>query len=122
MDDVRAWWYYPIEFPLTADGRGPATVGVDAVKVEYHVWDQLYNTHGEFDNLPDAVNEAMRLNSLRDIEMGWDIEMGKVMGDKKVSKWGRFKGWLFERPHHTNLEFLLVSVVLWALLLMAVFE
>lgn len=62
--DVRQWWHYPIEFPIDADGNGPAKVGVDAVKITYEVWDVLLNTHASFDNLPDAINEAMRLNAL----------------------------------------------------------
>lgn len=62
--DVRRWPYYPIEMPVTDDGKGPATVGKDAVKITYEVWDRLYNSHGSFDNLPDAINEAMRLSAL----------------------------------------------------------
>jgi hypothetical protein len=63
MDDVRTWYYYPIEMPLSADGQGPATVGVDAAKITYEVWDRALTTHASFDNLPDAINEAMRLNA-----------------------------------------------------------
>jgi hypothetical protein len=63
MEDVRKWLYYPIIMPITADGKGPATVGADAVEIVFEVWDQLYNTHASFDNLPDAINEAMRLNN-----------------------------------------------------------
>lgn len=62
MDDVRTWFHYPIMVPITAGGEGPATVGVDAAEIEFQVWDQLYNAHASFDNLPDAINEAMRLN------------------------------------------------------------
>jgi hypothetical protein len=64
MSDVRKWFYYPIEMPITSDGQGPATVGVDAAAITYEVWDRLFNTHGSFDNLPDAINEAMRLNDM----------------------------------------------------------
>ena len=64
MSDVRKWFYYPIEMPLTCDGQGPATVGVDAASISYEVWDILLNTHSSHDNLPDAINEAMRLNAL----------------------------------------------------------
>ena len=60
--DVRKWFHYPIEMPLTADGQGPATVGNDAASISYEVWDQALSTHGSFENLPDAINEAMRLN------------------------------------------------------------
>lgn len=59
-ENVRRWPFYPIEMPVTADGQGPATVGADAAKITYEVWDRLYNSHGSFDNLPDAINEAMR--------------------------------------------------------------
>ena len=60
--DVRQWDYYPIEMPVTADGCGPATVGVDAVQITYELWDKLLTSHASFDNLPDAINEAMRLS------------------------------------------------------------
>lgn len=63
MLDVRQWWHYPIEMPLSADGQGPATVGVEAARITYEVWDQLLVSHASFDNLPDAINEAMRLNA-----------------------------------------------------------
>lgn len=62
--DVRQWYHYPIEMPVTANGEGPATVGIDAEKITYEVWDVLFNTHASFDNLPDAINEAMRLNAV----------------------------------------------------------
>ena len=61
--DVRKWFYYPIEMPVTEDGKGPATVGEDAAHIYYEVWDVLLNTHATFGNLPDAINEAMRLNA-----------------------------------------------------------
>lgn len=63
MPDVRRWDYYPIEMPLTADGKGPATVGVDAARIAYEVWDRDLLSHASYDNLPDAINEAMRLNA-----------------------------------------------------------
>ncbi len=65
--DCRKWFYYPIEMPLTANNEGPATVGIDAAKITYEVWDMLFNTHGSFSNLPDAINEAMRLNALDNV-------------------------------------------------------
>ena len=64
MSGVRQWFHYPIEMPVTKDGHGPATVGVDADRIEYEVWDVLLNSHASFDNLPDAINEVMRLNAL----------------------------------------------------------
>ena len=63
--DVRQWFYYPIMMPLTADGEGPATIGLDAKTITFEVWDQLLTAHASFDNLPDAINEAMRLNGYR---------------------------------------------------------
>ena len=60
--DCREWFYFPIEMPLHKNGKGPATVGVDAASITYEVWDRLLNTHASFDNLYDAINEAMRLN------------------------------------------------------------
>ena len=62
-NDVRTWPYYPIEMPSTKDGQGPATVGVDADKIEYEVWDHLCNSNGSYEYLPDAINEAMRLTN-----------------------------------------------------------
>lgn len=67
--DVRQWYYYPIEMPVTSNGDGPATVGIDAEKITYEVWDVLLNTHASFDNLPDAINEAMRLNAVVKVEL-----------------------------------------------------
>jgi hypothetical protein len=66
VPDVRRWSYYPIEMPVNSDGQGPATVGVDAVAITYEVWDKLFNTHASFDNLFDAINEAMRLNTIKE--------------------------------------------------------
>jgi len=60
--DCRQWWNYVVPMPLTADDQGPATVGVDAAKMHYEVWDQDLVTHGSFDFLPDAINYAMALN------------------------------------------------------------
>lgn len=63
--NCRDWWYYPIEMPIDIHGCGPATVGQDAVRISYEVWDAELRTHGSFDNLPDAINEAMRMNMER---------------------------------------------------------
>ncbi len=68
MEDCRKWFYYPIEMPLSKDGQGPATIGQDAEYITYEVWDVLFNTHGSFNNLPDAINEAIRLNTLLESE------------------------------------------------------
>lgn len=63
-NDVRRWQYYPIQMPLTADGQGPAPIGVDATTITYEVWDREQTSYGSFENLPDAINESMRLNAL----------------------------------------------------------
>lgn len=62
--DARDWFYYPILIPLTADDQGPAEIGHDAVKITFEVWDQFCDKFGSFEYLPDAINEAMRLNDL----------------------------------------------------------
>ncbi|HEX7856258.1 MAG TPA: hypothetical protein VF503_21490 [Sphingobium sp.] len=61
--NVRYWPYYPIEMPITAEGFGPASIGKDAAKLTYEVWDQTCLSHGSFNLLPDAINEAMRLSA-----------------------------------------------------------
>jgi hypothetical protein len=58
-NDVRQWPFYPIEMPYAKGGGGPAVIGEDAVGMVYEVWDRLYQTHGSFDKLPDAINAAM---------------------------------------------------------------
>lgn len=60
-DDCRKWAYYVIEMPVTSDGQGPATVGVDAASMTYEVWDVEFYTWFSYDNLPDAINLAMNL-------------------------------------------------------------
>ena len=59
LRDCREWMFYPVEMPLSADGQGPATVGVDAVSISYEVWDRLLNSYSSHGNLPDAINDAM---------------------------------------------------------------
>ena len=59
--NVRQWAYYPIEMPVTKEGFGPAILGIDAERMTYEVWDKCYTTHASFDNLPDAINLAMKL-------------------------------------------------------------
>lgn len=60
--DATLWHYYPIPMPLDAKGKGPATIGVDAVTMTYEVWDQRFENHGSFTSLHEAVSEAVRLN------------------------------------------------------------
>jgi hypothetical protein len=60
--DTRLWPFYPIEMPLNKFQMGPATVGIDAATITYEVWDRDHTSHGSFDNLPDAINAAMRLS------------------------------------------------------------
>lgn len=61
--NVREWYYFPIQMPVDKDGNGPAEVGL-SVRIDYEVWDQLCNTWASYNNLPDAINEAMRLNEI----------------------------------------------------------
>lgn len=63
--NCRKWDFYPIEMPLTKEGQGPAIPGRDEIaSITYEVWDRLLNTHASFGNLPDAINEAMRLSRI----------------------------------------------------------
>lgn len=64
--NCREWPFFPIEMPVNVKGDGPATVGVDAVKMTYEVWDWSFNTHGSFDFLPDAINLAIELSTKRE--------------------------------------------------------
>ena len=59
--NIRTWPFYPIEMPLTGDGKGPATVGIDAAEITYEVWDAFCNSYGSHKYLPDAINQAMAL-------------------------------------------------------------
>lgn len=59
--NCREWNYYPIQMPLNNQGQGPATIGDDASSITYEVWDRLLITCASFDNLPDAINESIRL-------------------------------------------------------------
>ena len=63
-EDCRRWFHYPIIMPLTKDGMGPATVGEDAASITFEVWDEELTSHGSYEYLADAINEAMRLNAL----------------------------------------------------------
>lgn len=91
--DIRQWPFYPIEMPLTAKGDGPAKVGRDAVKITYEVWDRACKSHASCDNLPDAINEAIRLSSLHpELPLDLSQELRMVsniinMGEKIA--WGR---------------------------------
>ena len=60
--DCRQWFYYPILMPINEEGQGPAVVGKDATKITFEVWDMALQTHSSHTNLPDAINEAIRLN------------------------------------------------------------
>lgn len=59
--NVRTWPFFPIEMPITAEGEGPATIGDDASKITYEVWDHFCNSYGSHDYLPDAINQALTL-------------------------------------------------------------
>src|SRR5690606_7792178 len=50
--------------PLDADGNGPASFEEGEVrKLVFEVWDQDFHSHGTFDNLPEAIAYANRLNA-----------------------------------------------------------
>ena len=74
--NVRAWFYYPVPMPINSKGEGPAALGEDAVDMTYEVWDVLLSSHASFDNLPDAINEAMRLNAQREAFSPWNDSGG----------------------------------------------
>lgn len=57
--DIRTWPYYPVVMPLK-EGKGPVSEA-ECDQITFEVWDLLYNSHGSFGYLPDAINEAMRL-------------------------------------------------------------
>jgi hypothetical protein len=57
--NCREWPFFVIPMPVTKDGKGPATVGIDAVAIEYEVWDQTLTSHSSHDSLPDAINDAI---------------------------------------------------------------
>lgn len=59
--DCRTWPFYAIEMPSAKDGNGPATIGVDADKITYEVWDRFCNSYGNHEYLPDAINQALNL-------------------------------------------------------------
>ena len=57
---LRQWPFYVVEMPLTELGDGPATVGFDAEKITYEVWDAVdFTTKSKHDNLPDAITAAL---------------------------------------------------------------
>lgn len=60
--DSRRWFYFVVPMPLTKSGFGPAEIGRDADLIRYEVWDQFCNSYGQYEYIPDAVNEAIKLN------------------------------------------------------------
>lgn len=61
LPNVRQWWHYPIQMPVNAEGQGPVSIS-EATDILYEVWDRSLQSHDSFDNLPDAINDAMRRN------------------------------------------------------------
>jgi hypothetical protein len=61
ISDARTWFYYPIQMPLDKEGRGPA-FPPDIETIEYQVWDRYLDCHGTHKYLPDAINQAVKLN------------------------------------------------------------
>jgi hypothetical protein len=61
MVEKREWPCYPIEMPLTYEGKGPATLGVDATDMSYEVWDAVsLRALSEHEKLPDAIASWLR--------------------------------------------------------------
>jgi exoribonuclease II len=49
-----------IPMPLTSDDKGPATLGVDAVKIFYEVWDQAtFEALSSHEYVADAIAAAI---------------------------------------------------------------
>lgn len=63
IPDVSSWMFIPIVMPLAGDGTGPATIGKDATKLTYEVWDRNCKCHGSYENLLEAVEHALKLSS-----------------------------------------------------------
>lgn len=104
MISVREWEYYPIEMPVDSEGRGPATMGVDAVRMTYEVWDQLFNVHASFDNLPDAINEAMRLNlSMHSVDKkDFPFRRPRGSGNGEAARLGKRRGCISPAPSRVH--------------------
>lgn len=60
-EDVRTWPFFPIFMPLK-DGFGPAPLD-DCDEITWEVWDFVCDMYESYDNLSDAINEAMRLTA-----------------------------------------------------------
>lgn len=58
--DCKSWPYYPIVMPLRK-GRGPVS-DKQCDEITWEVWDRFCNSVYSSKYLPDAINEAMRLN------------------------------------------------------------
>jgi hypothetical protein len=85
--DCRQWWNYVVPMPLTADDQGPATVGVDAAKMHYEVWDRDHVTRGSFDYLSDAINYAMALNyDLPAVQPAPDVAQIRAERDAAIAR------------------------------------
>lgn len=55
--------YHVVEMPLNANGDGPATVGVDAAKMTYEIWDATtLNPVKSFGLLAEANALCLLLN------------------------------------------------------------
>jgi hypothetical protein len=57
--DTRTWPFFPITLPLL-QGEGPVSAA-ECDSITWEVWDRTLTSYGSFDNLPDAINEALRL-------------------------------------------------------------
>jgi hypothetical protein len=61
LSERRALPFYVVEMPLTASGNGPATIGFDAAKIQYAVWDAAdMTTKSRHELLSDAIPAMFR--------------------------------------------------------------
>lgn len=57
--DTREWPLFVVPMPLNKNGSGPATIGDDAVTIQYEVWDRTYKVVSTHDNISDAVETCL---------------------------------------------------------------
>jgi len=59
-DDPKTWPFFPIIIP-TKEGRGPVS-DEECDKIGWEVWDQFCLASQSFNNLPEAISFAMKMN------------------------------------------------------------
>lgn len=59
----RNRWYFVITMPIgVKSGHGPVDSTRRRAKLTWEVWNQVCETFGSFDYLPDAIDHAEKLN------------------------------------------------------------